>query len=425
MKYQLSIENSEIYRNLPRYPFHKRYKNVRNDLMQLHPGFTDESIWDFQADKKGITACVISRDFYEEKRIFHPLCRFVAMEEGKKRKMREIEFFRWPDYTKDGKRRKQKRIAFLLTVIGICAAIGCFILLQDNFFNKELEINTFVPETEDSEVILSSLSSKLEDCISVINRCEGQLFYMESSRHENTVCRFGVYGGNVSTCIKELEMMENIQEVNAENLNWIDGKWEYTISCIFSENLDSLNLKPWDNNCLICFSKGENCIIELDCQLISSIIDEGNNLVFFTFLLEDKKPDSEFLQKLEKSLYKTGCIIENLKISPFTETNRNSFIVEIAIKDVQDLASINLFPSKEMSFIWKESAEKRSDQKIEKKASDGLENIISEKESALEIDTSGDLKSSEIGRVKKGDKEVIYFRNNDGKINTKILGGVR
>jgi len=426
MKYQLSIENSEIYRNLPRYPFHKRYKNVRNDLMQLHPGFTDESIWDFQADKKGITACVISRDFYEEKRIFHPLCRFVAMEEGKKRRKKEIEFFKWAGYTRDGKRRKRKGIAITLIAVLLCVLSAGLLFAHKKIGGKTEETKPLVLETEETPRVIQGLSSLLEKCVSVINKWGGQLVYLESSRCSstdlgNTVCRFGVYGGNVSACVQELNSIENMETASAENLNWNNGSWEYTLNCIFSESFGGEIPVSANSDYLDCFSKGETCVLEKGGKLISSVIDEGNNLVLFDFIVNQENTGASCFTELEKAFYSRECLLESLKISPFLEEGKNSFVVEAGIRKMEGFPyELEEFMSDGSPFIWKETAEKMKTEPVpDKPVFTAKENSMSAAEKKDDADSSQRV---EIGRIKKGRKVVVYERNSNGKIYTRILG---
>lgn len=420
MKYQLSIENSEIYRNLPLYPFHKRYKNVRNDLMQLHPGFTDESIWDFQADKKGITACVISRDFYEEKRIFHPLCRFVAMEEGKKRRMKEIEFFKWPGYTKDGKRRKRKGIIIAVIIAGICAATAFFSILRKGSLENTVTENPSVYEPENLVINMPGLSSLTEECITVINKWGGQISFLESSRSGDAICRFGVFGGNVSACVQELESLETMEKVSCENLTWVSGKWEYIISCFFSGTPYERDPDIWKSDFLSCFSKGEACIKETGSKLSSSYIDEGNNLVFFSFMT-DEKADAAFLKNLETKFFDAGCILESLKVSPYLENNRNGFIVETGLREfMEGSVLLEKTATDADSFIWKKNLEITEEQPFSKHYEQEL--AFNKGNKSYVDDKNEDSGSTEIGRIKQGNIIIAYYRNNDGKIYTKKLG---
>lgn len=220
METELTVLHAEIY-DIPTAEglYGKKLASyVREALERMHPGFNEESLWDYakvcKGGKKAIKACVCDKGFYMEKRLEDGSVRFyIKTSDGRKARL-------FPPYkfSSDGSRRKGSVFVIpALLFLALCAMLLSFLFLKDGAKAETEERMEVEIETE-----------KLPDIMYLMNEAAGVVNALGGKT--DSVQFAGTGGGelvmSVSDCsAKELaSALDAVKEISGTQCGEVDFK---------------------------------------------------------------------------------------------------------------------------------------------------------------------------------------------------------
>lgn len=388
MDIQLGLPHAEIYSiDFPQKKVgrHQRKKYVREALCALHPGFCDESLWDYkcvkQKGRKIIKAVVLNRDFYLENKHSKRNIRFFIEDHGGKK----IFLF---------KRKPKKLFCFLIPFL-LALAVALYFALNRN--DTEAEVN----EEETVEVIedVPSVFDYMNDYASVIKSHGGTIKLVQFNGTGGELL-FLVNGCEPYSLVKDFNAAEGTEECSCGNVTYSGGKENFEVKIkirriqIRQKFLSEIELLKLQSRMTEKFR-------EKGFVPVNGGVQEGSGGISFLFECAGKEL-AVFNEKVCRV-----CEEEKVFLSDFTETKDSSsgiFTVSFSVVTVDERQNVRESIKEEcLSKVFETLSEKKKEagKKVSKTVKPELKN-------------SGKL--TKIGSVKKEGRLMNYYRTEDGKI---------
>ena len=313
---------------------------VKKSLYELHPGFGEESLWDYKTVKKGnvkiIKAVVLDRTYYIERRVRDGKAVFYMKDdEGEK-----ISFFKKTAFNEKGE-RKDKRLLFLIiiaviAVTGILTAV-CFTGMRE----KELPAIEEPSLPPVSEKALNAFD-EINSFSKIINKHEGKISGVSFSAAEKAYIVFSVSGCGMYELVSELADTEAEAQVLCDNVVYIDGKENFELKVEL--RLPQINQRSVNETELL---EVQNIISqrlkEENAGLVSASSELSSGRLLFEMVCEGAK-----LSKINSLLNKI-CHENSLFTASFSETasaEKNRFLIKadfINLSDWQELSDSGFY----------------------------------------------------------------------------------
>lgn len=378
------------------------YDFIKQALIQKHPGFSSESLWDyfFTKDAYGRRArvVVITKALYTEKRILEKNCIFYfETEDGKK-----IKMFSGFNFKRNGERRKWRICFFGIISFLVLSAAGFGIIkAMDTKHHKE---ETELPVVETLEVRLhKNMFDVINNCSFIFERHGIIINSLQFTSENSAVLDFSAEGKQSYELIKELNEADFVKKCICQNITYWDEKEAFEIKI---ETDLSYSIVPSEDS-MALLEIQERLSDEFKrtgAQMLSSGIAQDDGRV--TFLMSVTEGNLKSLNERLNILFTEN----NLYLLNFSE-NRNSTL------DSYQVSIEGLLVNKNQIIENPEKEETLSNIFIGKK--EGKEASITLKE-----DLSGVAKNNlnridgykKIGTVKKNGKTFYYYRTPENKI---------
>ena len=401
MEIELKLPHAENYRiNPPKKTRQKKALDeyVRKVLMQEHPGFNKDSLWDYRIykayDKKMIIASVVLREFYIEKRVTDRKAVFFVRIGNES--VRLFERFRFDE---KGGRKSHKKICLLLLIIFFAAGL---LIVFTAFGNKKKEVVAELPVTEEKISDAMNVFYLTDRFSSVIKDHKGVIKHFSFNAENKAVFVLSLYGCEAYSLLCDLEEEGEGVTCLCENVIYEDKKESYEIRI---EKKDGMLLQK-NLNQKELFQIQSRITKELgacDIKLISGGTDERNGRISFQMECQRKN-----LKGLNEKLNEI-CLENSLFPASFSESKTEG----------ADLFLIKL------EFIALEDVQKISPSVTEEKLSEIFEKDKENPEEKRRVQTSyteqkpkPERSLKKIGSVKKDGKVYYYYRTKEGKIET-------
>lgn len=405
METELKLPYAELYtleypQNLTGWKKTERY--VKQAMYEMHPGFSEESLWDYRTVRKknsrNIRVCVLDRNYYIEKRMEKNGVRFYTEDTDGSR----IKLFERKRFDERGDRRKISP-----GLSALCAVILAAIIILFIYQIKTKETEPSVIE-EKAEQVFAEEALNAFDVMNgfaeVIKEHEGKITEVSFSASDKAYLKFSVYGCTVYPLILGLQEVEKDVQISCENVIYSDGKENFElnaklilppVSQTISDEMKLLELQT-----RMAQSLKENGI-----KLISSSSDSGTGRLCFNLECNRKN-----LPGINEMLNKT-CMDNNLFTALFSETygkEKDKVLIRleaIRLEKKQKIQDRNIKES--LSSVF-ESEDKKTA---------AMEKAESIKDIPHIIENPHPL-WKKIGIVQNEGKNIFYYRTEDGKIET-------
>lgn len=374
------------------------YDFVKKSLYELHPGFGEESLWDYKTVKKGnvkiIKAVVLDRTYYIERRVSNGSAVFyIKDDEGKK-----ISFFKKTAFNEKGE-KKDKRLLFLIILAAVLftgvLAVVCFTGMRE----KEppaIEEPSLPPA---SEKALNAFD-EINRISKIINKHEGKISGVSFSAADKAYLVFSVSGCGMYELVSELADTEAEAQVLCDNVVYIDGKENFELKVEL--RLPQINQRSADESELLGI---QNKIIqrlkEEEAGLVSASSELSSGRLLFEMVCEGKK-----LSKINSLLNKI-CQENSLFTASFSETasgEKNSFFIKAEFISLSDLQNLSDSGEEECLSALFEYVSENTPEKLTSRKGLSETRIV-----------KGWKK---IGAVKKDGKDFYYYRTPEGNIES-------
>ena len=374
------------------------YDFVKKSLYEVHPGFGEESLWDYKTvrkdSKKIIKAVVLDKSHFIERRVRDgKVIFYIKDDEGKK-----ISFFRRKDFNEKGE-RKDKRLIFMIILAvavftGILTAV-CFTGMRE----KEIPAIEEPSLPHVSEEALNAFD-EINRFSKIINKHEGKTDSVSFSAADKACLMFSLTCCGMYELVKELTEIGEGAQIICDNVVYKEEKENFELKVEL--RLPGVNQSPVDETELLeTQNKITKRLKEEDAGLVTASLDSASGRLSFELVCEGNK-----LSKINNVLNQL-CLENNLFTASFLETSsgeKNRFLIKADFIKLSDLQ--NLSDGGEEEFLSKL--------------------FEYEKESAAENNAGGKIMSEnkkvkgwkKIGSVKKDGKDFYYYRTPEGKIES-------
>ena len=402
MEIELKLPQAEQYiMDFPRLERRKQSLDayVRQSLMELHPGFGEESIWDYKVLKKDsikkIFIIVIQRDYYLEKRLGEKRTEFFTYdEEGNK-----IKLFKQYAFDENGNRR-QRGLVFIILLLIILCACGIWIIINAQKNGKK----TVVLQVQQEEIIQDALNvfKVMYQCARIIEEHGAKVKLVQFNASDKGRLLFSMSGCEPYSLVCDLEKEDQITNCACNSISYINGIENFDISIdiklnqILQKKISQTELLKLQNHIIQELQKHKMI-------LVSSGVESGSGRVSVQIESEINE-----LGKINEAINRL-CIEENLFVSGFSEIKNDGNNLVILKAD---------FIGLEQKQKLQKSREEEKLSKVFEKQSNAIlqENQQNQKQKTLPKDETETRKLKKIGSVKKEGKDFFYYRTADGKI---------
>lgn len=400
METELKLPYAEVYRiKIPRKE--KCTESfVYKELLKLHPGFSEESLWDYKplcsrkSSEKEIIAVVLERDFYIEKRALENNISFYVKNEAKK-----IRLFSKFKFIRNGERRKIRIIPFVAAVAAFLSLIILSLLGVKNF-KKPIVIEETVIEVQTEKAL--NVLELINHCAKIIETHKGiikQLSFNAFSANAGSLV-FSVTDCEPYSLIKDLNQIENILECSCGSIVYNNEKENFEIKAnikfagLIQKTTEEMELFELQNELI-------QMLKEINVIPILSNVEKGSRKI--SFKLEVKESELKIVnEKLDALFYE-----RNLFITDFLEakgSSSNLYIINFEVIELDKNQGIkNISEEEKLSEIFEKDKTAKKVENIIQKQTEHKENI--------------DIKNyKKIGSIQKDGKQFFYYRNDEGKI---------
>lgn len=370
---------------------------VKKSLCELHPGFGEESLWDYRlikaAKERRIISCVVQKDFYLEKRIAdRSISFYVKDRDGRKIRMFERSLF-------NEKGEKKKGHIFILIMIFSLVFIISLTAIHFVRVNKKLPVlEVEIPEP----VIQDALNAfdTINRFSKIIHEMKGKITEVVFSAGDKACLIFPVTGCESYELVSKLLQAEPSAEIRCENIVYSDTKENFELDIklplppVKQKRMEEIELLEMQDRI-------SQRLKEMEAGLLSASADSTSGRLSFEMECEGKE-----LSKINNAL-NSICLENNLFTGTFSERasgGKNKFLIKA-------------------EFICLEEGQKLSDIQTEEILSQ-----LFEYEREAEVNKSSDVKKAtdiraikgwkKIGSVNKDGKTLYYYRTEEGKIET-------
>ena len=399
MQIELKLPYAECYNF--EYPQKRKRKEklsdyVKNELTGTHPGFSEESLWDYRTikndDKKLIISAVLDRDFYLEMRLTKNGSDFYT----KTSKGKVVSLFKKNCFNEKGERKKYRKYIIILAAVLILPLPFLYArTFKEESFSEVQEISV----VEKEEDVFNAFDI-LNGCSAVIEKYEGKIKMFQLAIKGKSFLIFSLNGCEPYSLIRELEKEENILQCRCENIIYSEGKETYEIKI----DLRSLSVIPKQISQIDLLQIQNIVTQELQAQkvkLVSSGVENGSNLI--TVQMECT---GEELGRINEEINEI-CLREKLFITELSETKSDGedrYFIKVEFLCLDGKQRIVTVNTEEMiSKIFE-----KEDFSLVK------ENTVVKKQTAEELNIHKNLKK--IGMINKEGNTLYYYRSEDGKI---------
>ena len=399
MQIILSLPYAETYQSEipPGMNSHKKlYEYTKKFLLANHPGFTEESLWDYFVKKKGnsktVCAFVLDRDFYIKKRVTESNVSFIAQTEDGRR----IKLFKKRKFTQSG-RKKQIRKFFIVFLLFFVPLFFLLITFFVKDLNKEKEVITEAEEITGTTELKNSFDI-LNGCASVIIDNGGHARTVSLTTGNSMNVDFAVYGCEPYELVKQISENENITECRCGTVSFADGNAQFDLHVEFEKG-GFIQEIPEEIELLELLKSITESLKDCGITVNSVFSDAGSGTV--NLLLST---DPEHI-KNANSILPFICAEKGLFITVFTERFESSqgiFFIEVEF--IKPGAGQKILPAaseEKLSLLFE--AEKKEIIKPSQRKTEPLSSA----------EKTGSLKK--IGSVKKQGKTFFYYRTEEGK----------
>lgn len=375
---------------------------IRHSLMQCHPGFSSESLWDYfitknEGQRKAHVA-VIEKDFYVEKRLLEKNCVFYfEQENGKKTKL-----FSKHKFKRNGERRKVK-LLFLLVLLPVLVAVVFG-------FIKGAETGRHEEEEPEETVIAEAEIRQFGNVFDFMNLCsdifESQKVFISAAEYtlgrEGTV-EFWAEGKEPYELIRVFGETEGVKKCTCGEIVYKDGKEVFEIKMVTQAPID---IVPSQDEMQLFELQGKlsDEFEKTGAQMILSSVSQEEGRV--TFLMTAERKILKHLNEKINSLF-YGNSLYPVK---FTESSGSSGgLIQVNIEGVL------LENGQQIESPFEE--EKLSEIFIREEAN--VSSSIPEKKgqtAAVTQNKTGNRTYQKIGTVRKDGKVLYYYRTEENKI---------
>ncbi len=396
MEIILSLPYAESYQAEipPGMNSHKKlYEYTQKFLVVNHPGFTEDSLWDYYEIKKGKTktvfAFVLDRDFYIKKRVTEKNVSFIAKTEDEKK----IRLFK---KHQNGKKKEIKKF-FVVFIIFFVPVLFLLISIFVKNLNKEKEVITEVQEI----VSIRELNNPFD----ILNRCACVI--IDNGGHAKSVSlttgnslnvNFAVYGCEPYELIKQISDNENIIECRCGAVSFADGNAQFDLY-VESGNGGFIQDIPEEIELLELLKSITENLKDCGITVNSVFSDAGSgtaNLLLST--------DPEHI-KNANSILSHICGEKGLFITVFNERFENSQgIFYIEVEFIKLKAEQKIIPA---------AVDENLSRLFEMKKKEIIKTAPQKTDLPTVAEKTGSLKK--IGSVKKQGKTFFYYRTEEGK----------
>lgn len=397
MEIELTVPYAECYSfeyPKPKLRRRKLYEYVKRCLMEVHPGFNEESLWDFRVvhfeNKKVVKAAVINRDFYLEKRLSDRKTVFFTKDSGKN----NVELFKRCAFDEKGERRKHR--GYLIILFAMFISITGFVIYTVSRTRSRSEV---IYETETEEEITDAVNvfDILNYFAQIIEKSGGKAKLVQFNAHPGGRVIFSLYGCEPYSLVCELEKDEKVFECICENVIYSGEEENFEVR--IGINLPSVVPDAREERELLML---QNCITqkirEAELMIQASSLENASGSV--TVQMECSEEELKKLNELLNYI----CLEKNLFLSGLSEM-RSEGKPEVSVK---------------AEFIALNEKQKVLSEGREEKLSDilfGKKKALSTEKKTLEAKKN--LKREnirKIGMVQKEGKVLYYYRTEEGKI---------
>ena len=370
---------------------------VKKSLYELHPGFGEESLWDYKTVRKGskkiIKAVVLDKTHYIERRVRDGNLVFYIHADGKK-----LCFFRKRDFNEKGE-RKNKRLVYLIILAvvlftGVIAAV-CITGMKE----KEIPVQEEPSLPPVSEKALNAFD-EINRVSKIINEHEGKISSVSFRAADKARLVFSLSGCGMYELVKDLADDDGEAQVLCDNVVYTGGKENFELKVEL--RLPQVNQRPLNETELLeTQNKISQRLKDEDSGLVTASLDSASGRLSFELVCEGEK-----LSKINKVMNQL-CLENNLFTASFLETasgEKNRFLIKADFIKLSDLQKLS--DSGEEEFLSK---------LFEHESKNLPVNIPSEKRVSENRSVKGWKK---IGAVKKDGKDFYYYRTPEGKIES-------
>ncbi len=378
-------------------------------LTENHPGFNEESLWDYAVIKKNrkqtVYAVVLERNYFiQEKSVQKNLKFFIHTKEGK-----VLYLFRHRDFTETGKRRKIS-VVFVTSLILLLLAVTGILAVHNGIKNRKKIINEKLPEKEREEenpeikeaVNIFDLINNLSQIITK-NGGRGEVVQMIVGN--SLKITFSLYGCSPYEVIHEISLDSKIEKCSCSQVMYKDGREYFELE--IEEVLPALKIRQTDIKDILYMQEklfGE--LSEGALTVVSAGIDENDGRVTFS-LTSSLNELKDANQTVNEVLYNNGFFL--LKFTERPAGEKDLFFIDFdAVMLVPEQFISKSITEEALSVLFGFEAE----QAEEEKANENTAKTLKDKE--LPYDSF-----EKIGTVKKDGKELVYYRTREGKIVIK------
>ena len=375
----------------------KLYEYVRKAFMEVHPGFCDESLWDYKVIKetggREIIGSVLEKDFFLEKRLSQKNVSFF-IKTGNDRKIR---LFRNCTFNEKGERRTYWKIIALTVFITVLISVIC--IYGSGVKAKRIPVISEPSETEEIQDALNGFDL-MNSCAQVIKKHGGKAALVQYIVKDRGMITFSLSGCEPYELVCDLEKMDFVSRCRCEDVVYSGGKENFVITTE-TKSFPVLQKIKSQTELLEILNSITKVLQEPGINLVSSRAEEGSGLISLQL-----ECNGENLSDVNRTLDQL-CLREKLFVSGFSEMQSEGnglFLVKadfISLEDIQNIKTENT--GEKLSCIFEmekmKPAEKSSSEK---------------KAVVLKEDKTHNLKK--IGQVQKEGKILYYYRTEEGKI---------
>ena len=386
----------------------KLYEYVKQFLVENHPGFSEESLWDYRCIKKDgektVFAVVLEKDFYLEKTLSEKHVLFYAADESGKR----VRFFRKKDFDGRGERKK-KSVVWPVVFILIAAAAAVLLTVEMKRDGKAEEEEPQITYEKQTEEAVDGFDL-FHRCAKVIENHGGKVKLVSyNTSADQWMLDFSLSGCEPYSLVQDIEKHEDVKSAFYKSVVYEGGEEIFEVFCrinegiVMQENLNE-NQLLYLQDCIV------KRILESRGSLVTTSTDAGSGRISFEIECEGRNLGAvnEKLQEI--------CREENLFITSFLQGPsgaKGRFLTVIEV--------VKLEKSQKLKKIVSE--EKLS--KIFDREKDTEKNEVFGKEKSVKKNTDeAEVKQlrtdgKKIGSVRKEGKSYVYYRSEDGKVLIK------
>ena len=376
---------------------------VSEALGRMHPGFCEESLWDYEmvyeGGKKVIKACVCDKDFYMESRLENGGAKFyIKTSEGRK-----VRLFQPYKFSPDGRRRKGR--VFLIPALLL--AVLCVLSVSFIFLKEDGKVPLEVP----SEPALEK--PVVPDIFCILNEASGVVYALGGKAE--SVNFTGSGGGEIVMSVRSCsarELSSGLEKIDGIT-GTVCGEVDYTGE---SESFDIhmyITLPPFvqrqaeESGLLDLMERMTTVVKENGGVPVSALCDSQGGRIFFQMNVK-----TDVLSKVNEAL---AAVLRKEKLFPLsfsencTGESDFAFISLDAVLMEEGYEDTGKNEDEKLSLIFpRKKTPVRENRKAE---------LLPSVSSSEKAEAGRYLK---IGTVRKDGKLYGYYRTEEGKI--VILG---